>query len=65
MAVVWSTALGGALHEPAVPFFYLGLGLSPTQIGQAGGILTAGALLLAPVYGAPVEDGTLDDTLRR
>ena len=51
MAVVWFTALGGAMHEPAVPYFYLSLGLSAAQIGQAGGILTAGSLLLAPVYG--------------
>ena len=51
MCVVWFTALGGAMHEPAVPFFYLSLGLSAAQIGQAGGILTAGSLLLAPVYG--------------
>ena len=51
MCVVWATALGGAMHEPAVPFFYLGLGLSAAQIGQAGGILTAGSLLLSPVYG--------------
>ena len=51
MCVVWATALGGAMHEPAVPFFYLSLGLTAAQIGQAGGILTAGSLLLAPVYG--------------
>lgn len=51
MLVVWFTALGGAMHDPAVPFFYLSLGLSAAQIGQAGGILTTGSLLLAPVYG--------------
>lgn len=51
MSVVWFTALGGAMHEPAVPYFYLSLGLSAAQIGQAGGIMTAGSLLLAPVYG--------------
>lgn len=51
MLVVWITALGGAMHEPAVPYFYLSLGLSAAQIGQAGGILTAGSLLLAPFYG--------------
>ena len=51
MLVVWATALGGAMHEPAVPYFYLSLGLSASQIGQAGGILTTGSLLLAPMYG--------------
>jgi hypothetical protein len=51
MGVVWATALGGAMHEPAVPFFYLSLGLSVSQIGQAAGILTGGSLLLAPIYG--------------
>jgi hypothetical protein len=51
MSVVWATAFGGAMHEPAVPFFYLGLGLSAAQIGQAGGILTTGSLLLSPLYG--------------
>ena len=31
MLAVWSTAFGGALHEPAVPFFYLMLGARRTH----------------------------------
>ena len=51
VVVVWAQSFGGALHEPVVPFFYTGIGLSAVEIGAVGSIMTGGSLLLAPVYG--------------
>lgn len=49
--VVWVATLGSALHSPVIAFFYLGLGLKPTEIGMLASISSCGSLLAAPAYG--------------
>ena len=51
LLVVWVATLGGSLHAPVVPYFYLELKLQATDMGLLTTISSCGTLLLAPVYG--------------
>lgn len=49
--VVWAVTFGGNVQSPVVSFFYLEIGMSPVEIGNAGFISMACLLISSPVYG--------------
>lgn len=51
LLVIWAATLGGSLHAPVVPYFYLELKLQATDIGLLSTISSIGNVLLAPFYG--------------
>ena len=51
LLLVWMSNFGASLASPALPFFYLRLGLTPVEIGRQAAILAAGTLVTAPAYG--------------
>ena len=55
MVVYWAEDIGGAVSAPVIFFFYTQLGLSPTQIGNAGFVSTLGTLIASPLYGTLMD----------
>ena len=51
LLVVWVATLGGSLHAPAVPFFYVEMGLDAPAIGTLNSLSALGSLALAAPYG--------------
>jgi len=51
MMVMWFSSFFGSFSQAVLTFFYLKLGLSASEMGNAGFITTTGGLLLAPFYG--------------
>jgi len=49
--VIWLAVFGGALHTPALPFFYTAIGLSPFQFGVTKAVVNLGSLFTTPVHG--------------
>lgn len=49
--VVWAVNAGAALQKVVVPFFLLGLGLNPVQLGTIALVKDVGSLALSPLYG--------------
>ena len=48
---IWVATFGGALHAPCTTFFLLELGLTNTEIGNGGMLMSFPDLILAPLYG--------------
>ena len=48
---MWVATLGGSLHAPAVPFFYVEMGLDAPAIGTLNSLSALGSLALAAPYG--------------
>ena len=59
MWIIWVASFGGSLHAPVTTFFLLELDLTEIQIGQVGFFISAGSILLAPLYGYFLDSGMI------
>ena len=55
--IIWVASFGGSLHSPVTTFFLLDLGISEVQIGHVGFLISAGPIVLAPLYGYFLDRG--------
>ena len=55
MIVLYVASFGGALHAAVTTYFYLEIGASEMDIGHLGFIMSAGALLGAPICGMALD----------
>lgn len=55
MLNIWVATFGAALHGPCTTFYLLELGLTPTQIGNGGMLMSFPDLFLAPLYGYALD----------
>ena len=53
--VLYVASFGGALHAAVTTYFYLEIGASEMDIGHLGFIMSAGALLGAPICGMALD----------
>ncbi|KAL7544463.1 hypothetical protein ACHAWF_007846 [Thalassiosira exigua] len=53
--VMYVGTLGGSLHHAVTSYFYLAVGATETDIGHFGGVMSAGALIGAPLAGAALD----------
>ena len=51
VVTVWAVTFGGNMQSPAIPYFYLEIGMSAVEIGNTGFIIMAFLLVSGPVYG--------------
>jgi MFS family permease len=53
--VLYVASFGGALHAAVTTYYYLAVGATATDIGRLGFVMSAGALVGAPLSGAALD----------